>query len=141
MAMQWRGAWVVLAALFIACGQPDARRTAKELRTEIEAYEHAAPAANEDRIAALFAKLDAEIAALRADELSKPPADRTEITAQRETLEAERRDLQTAYLKARVARLGVATEEALRGMADQLGKGLEDAGRRLRDSTRQGDAP
>ncbi len=139
--MPWRGACVVLAVLAVSCGQRGAQKTAQELRSEIEAYERAAPAADEDRIAALFAKLDAEIAAIRADELSKPPAERAEMTAQREALETERRDLQTAYLKARVARLGVATEEALRGMADQLGKGLEDAGRMLRDSTRDRAAP
>jgi hypothetical protein len=136
--MPWRSACVVLVVFALACGQPAGEKTAQELRGEIDAYERAASTANEDRIAALFAKLDAEIATLRADELSKPPAERGEIAAQREQLEGERRDLQTAYLKARVARLGVATEEALRGMADQLGKGLEDAGRALRDSTREG---
>jgi hypothetical protein len=132
--MSWRAACVVLAVFALACGQPAGQKTAQELRGEIDAYEHAASTANEDRIAALFAKLDADIATLRADELSNPPAERGEIAAQREQLEGERRELQTAYLKARVARLGVATEEALRGMADQLGKGLEDAGRALRES-------
>src|ERR1044072_3533752 len=97
--MPWRVACVVLALLLAACGQP---KTAEDLRNEIAAYERAEPKANEERIAALFAKLDAEIAALRADELSKAPADRGDVTARREALEAERREVQTAYVKARV---------------------------------------
>jgi len=138
--VEWRRAGLVLGVWLVACGTP-APRTAEDLRAEIAKYEHADAAASEERIAALFAKLDAEIAALRADELAKAPEERAESTRRREALTAERRELQSAYLQARVARLGVAAEEAFRGMAEQLGRGLEDMGRTLRESTREQGAP
>jgi hypothetical protein len=133
-------AWLVAGGLLAACGDPGAR-TAEDLRKEIAAYQRADSAASEERIAALFARLDAELAALRADELAKAPNERAEITRRREALAAERRELQGAYVQARMARLGVAAEEALRGMAEQLGRGLEDMGRALRESGRGEDAP
>ncbi len=132
--MAWRRGWVALALAVAACA-PSATSTPAALRDEIAAYERADPAASEDRIKALFAKLDAEIAALRADELSAAAADRPALAAKREALATERTDLQASYVKARVKRLGVAADEALRGMADQLGRGLEDAGRALREGT------
>jgi len=39
-------------------------------------------------------------------------------------------------VEARVTRLGVQAQDALKGMADQLGRGLEDMGRSLRESSR-----
>jgi hypothetical protein len=132
--MVWRRACITVVVLAVAACTRSGESTANALRDEIAAYERADPAASEDRIAALFAKLDAEIAARRADELEKPPAERPPVTAEREALAATRRDLQAEYLKARIKRLGVAADEALRGMADQLGRGLEDAGRALRDA-------
>jgi hypothetical protein len=125
---------VVLVAL-AACGQRDGSGTAAKLRDDIAAYERGDAGATEDRIAALFAKLDAEIATVRADELSQPQDQRAELTKRREALEAERRDLQGEYLQARVTRLGVQAQDALKGMADQLGRGLEDMGRQLRESS------
>ncbi len=130
--MRWRRWGIVLGfALVAACGATT--DTPAELRDAIAAYERRDPAASEDRIAALFARLDADVASARAEELSMAPSDRAPATARREALEAERRDLEGAYVKARVARLGVAADEALRGMAEQLGRGLEDAGRALRE--------
>jgi Skp family chaperone for outer membrane proteins len=117
--MSWRRASAVLCVVLAACGS-QGPRTSGELRDAIDAYERAEPDASQDRIKALFAKLDAEIA------------------ARRETLAAERRELQSAYLRARVARLGTATEDALETMGEELGKGLEDAGRALRESMREG---
>lgn len=130
--MMLRRRWIVVALVIAACGRATSN-TPAELRDEIAAYERADPAANEDRIASLFAKLDAEVAALRADEMAAAPADRGPLTAKREALAAERTELQTTYAKARVTRLGNAADKAIRGMADQLGRGLEDAGRALRE--------
>jgi hypothetical protein len=135
--MSWRRASAVLCVVLAACGS-QGPRTSGELRDAIDAYERAEPDASQDRIKALFAKLDAEIAALKAEELARPADERREIAARRETLAAERRELQSAYLRARVARLGTATEDALETMGEELGKGLEDAGRALRESMREG---
>ena len=128
---------LVLVAI-AACGQPSATHTAEQLREAIAAYKRGDTGVTEDQIAALFAKLDAEVATARADELSKPAGERGELTKRREGLEADRRDLQGEYLQARVARLGVQAQDALKGMADQLGRGLEDMGRSLRESSRGG---
>jgi transcriptional regulator with XRE-family HTH domain len=117
------------------------RKTADELRETIAAYERGEASATEERIAALFKRLDAEVATLEAEELEKPPADRAEVAARREALAAERRELQTAYVGARVARLGVAADEALKGLGEQIGQGLEEAGRAIRDSMRREGAP
>ena len=127
---------LLAAAALVACGQPAGTHTAAELREAIAAYKRGDAGATEDRIAALFAKLDAEVATVRADELAKPPAERAELTQRREGLEADRRDLQGEYVEARVTRLGVQAQDALKGMADQLGRGLEDMGRSLRESSR-----
>jgi hypothetical protein len=136
--MPWRRASLVLCAALAACTQ---RTTTDELRETIAAYERADAGATEDRIAALFAKLDAEVAALKAEELAKPADAREEVAARREALVAERRGLQTAYLQARVKRLGVAADDALKGLGDQLGQSLEEAGRALRESMRRDGAP
>jgi hypothetical protein len=136
--MPWRRACVVVWIALAACGH---RPTTDELRVTIAAYEHGDAGATEDRIAALFAKLDAEVAAAKADELATPADARAEAAARRATLEAERRDLQIAYLQARVKRLGVAADDALKGLGDQLGRSLEEAGRALRDSMRRDGTP
>ena len=107
-----RTACVVLVAM-AACGQPSATHTAEQLRTAIAAYKRGDEGATEDQIAALFAKLDAEVATARADELSKPAGERAELTKRREGMEADRRDLQGEYLQARVTRLGVQAQDAL----------------------------
>jgi len=127
----------VLVAL-AACGPAAGTHTAEQLRDTIAAYKRGDAGVTEDQVAALFAKLDAEVATVRADELSKPAGERAELTKRREGLEADRRDLQGEYLQARVTRLGVQAQDALKGMADQLGRGLEDMGRSLRESSRGG---
>ena len=134
--MSWRRACVVACIALAACPRP-APQTSTELGTAIDAYEKNEPGASEDRIKALFAKLDAEIAILKADELAQPADKRAEIAARREQLAAERSRLQASYVHARVTRLGSAAEDALKTMGEQIGQGLEDAGRSLRESMRK----
>ena len=133
-----RAAWVAIGVIVAACGGPPSKTT-DELRAAIAAYERGEPGADEERIAALFARVDADIASLRAEELGRPPGERAGVAAEREALVAERSDLAASWTRARIARLGDAAGQALRGVADQLGQGLEDAGRALRESA--GDAP
>jgi hypothetical protein len=133
--MSWRPACVVsILLLAAACAHRDTA-TADELRSAIAAYERGDAGVTDDRITALFARLDSEVSALKADELEQPPDRRADLTARRAELVAARRDLEVAYLRARVKRLGVAADDALKSLGDQLGRGLEEAGRALRDSS------
>jgi hypothetical protein len=125
-----------LALVVGACGGRTSATT-EELRSQIAAYERGDPSASDERIAALFKRLDAEVSTLEAEELEKPPAARSDVAARREKLVADRRELETAYVNARVKRLGVAADEALKGLGDQIGQGLEEAGRAIRDSMRR----
>ena len=133
--MSWRRACLVSTLVVAAACRHHAEATTEELRSQIEAYERGDTAATDDRIAALFARLDAEISSMKAEELEQPPDRRAELAQRRSGLETQRRDLQTAYLQARVKRLGVAADDALRSLGEQLGRGLEDAGRKLRESS------
>jgi hypothetical protein len=130
---------VLLALLAPAgCSRPEAPRTADELRIAIAGYDEGKPGATEDRITALFVRLDADITAGRADAAAAPPASREPLARQVATLEAERRDLQQAWIAARLKRFGNSAGEALRGLGESIGRGLEDAGRRLRESVQEG---
>jgi len=133
---------VLLAALALAaCSRPEAPPpTADQLRTAIEDYRQNKPEATEERITTLFARLDADIATKRADATAASPAAREPLTEQVAALERDRRDLQQAWLTARLTRVGATAGDALRSLGESLGRGLEDAGRRLRESA-AGDVP
>ncbi len=136
------GAGVLLVWLGVGCSKPAAPRTADELRVAIEAYQQQKPGVTEQQIDALFARLDADIAALRADAAARPADQRAEILQQAAALSERRAELQKTYVATRVARFGATAGDMLRGLGEQIGKGLEDAGRRLRDSMHdQGGAP
>jgi hypothetical protein len=126
-------ACVAISLVAIGCSS-SAKLTTDELRAQIEAYKRGDPGVSEDRITALFARLDAEIATVRAEEAETAPPGKAEVTARREALEEDRRTLQADYLKARVARLGDAATKALKSVGDQIGQGLEEAGRKMRDA-------
>jgi hypothetical protein len=121
-----------------ACSRPEAPRTADELRAAIADYDQGKPGASEERITALFARLDADIAARRADAAAEPAGSREQLAQQVATLEQERRALQEAWIAARLKRVGNTAGEALRGLGETIGRGLEDAGRRLRESLEEG---
>lgn len=131
---------VVLGLLpLAACSRPETpRRTADELRAAIEDYRHAEPEATEERVAALFARLDADVAARRADVAEAPAASREPLARELAAVEQERRELQQAWVAARLARAGATAGDALRGFGETLGRGLEDAGRRLREALNEG---
>jgi hypothetical protein len=119
----------------LACGRGEGPKTADELRAAIADYEQQKPDATERRIDALFTRLDADIAALRAEVAAKgTAAPGSRAQEQLATLERDRRELQQAWIAARLKRLGTAAGDTLRGLGESLGRGLEDAGRRLRES-------
>jgi len=132
------GAILLAVAALAGCSKPPAPRTADELRTAIEDYKQGKPEATQERIEALFTRLDAEIATQRADAAARPPESRDAATHQVATLEHQRRDLQQAWIGARLARAGATAGEVLRGLGESLGRGVEDAGRRLRESMQGG---
>lgn len=132
------GAILLAAAALAGCSKPPAPRTADELRTAIENYKQGKPEATQDRIDALFTRLDAEIATQRADAAARPPESRDTAMQQVATVEQQRRDLQQAWIGARLARAGATAGEVLRGLGESLGRGVEDAGRRLRESMQGG---
>ena len=134
------GIALALVTAGVGCSKPAAPKTADELRAAVEAYQQQKPGVTEERIDALFARLDADIAALRAEAAARPADQRGEVLQQATTLSEERAELQKTYVAARVARFGATAGDMLRGLGEQLGKGLEDAGRRLRDSMQDGGA-
>lgn len=122
-----------------ACSSsPDAPRTADELRGAIADYQQNAPEPTDERITALFARLDADLAARRADAAAAPAASREPLLREVATREQERRELQQAWITARLTRVGATASDALRGLGESLGRGLEDAGRRLREALEEG---
>jgi hypothetical protein len=132
--MSWRRACLVSTLVVAAACAHRGAATADQLRTALAAYERGDAGVTDERITALFARLDADVSTLKAEELEAPPDRRAELAARRADLEAQRRDLGAKYLRARVKRLGVAADDALKGLGEQLGHGLEDAGRALRES-------
>lgn len=132
------GAGIVALALALGLGIAMAgcsrTPTSDELRSAIEAYAKDAPEATAEKIDALFAKLDAEIAGLRAEAVQKDGEARSATEQEADDLAQQRRDLHGAYLKARFARVGDAAGKALESAGEAIGKGVEDMGRKLRES-------
>ena len=135
------GTAFLAVAMLAACSKPAAPRTEDELRAAIEDYRQGKPEATQERIEALFARLDAEIASQRADAAATPPQSRDAAAQQVATLEQGRRDLQQQWIAARLARAGATAGEVLRGLGESIGRGMEDAGRKLRDSMQGGTQP
>jgi hypothetical protein len=125
---------LVLAVAAVACSRPS---TADQLRAAIDDYRQDKNGVTAPQVDALFAKLDAEIAAQKADAAAKPANARADDERRIAAAEAERTHLVEQYASAGLERLGRAAGEAARGVGDAIGKGLEDAGRALRDSVRE----
>lgn len=139
---------IVAAVLAAGCGERDGKReasTATRLETAIAARAGGATEPTDEEIDALFARLDAEIAAARADAAEARQAGRAEAAAEAEArardLERRRRELAQAYLEAEVARVGDAAAETVRDLGRRIGEGIEDAGRRIREALEEPEAP
>jgi len=131
MSTRRYAAALLLAALLAACSRSS---TPDELRTAIDDYRQDKNGVTAQQIDALFAKLDAEIAAEKADVAAKPMNARADDERRVAAAEAEQSRLVEAYASARLVRFGRAAGQAAKGVGDAIGKGLEDAGRKLRDS-------
>jgi len=124
---------VLLVPLLGACG-PSEPTTIERLRTAVEDYAAGRPESTDERIAALFAQVDADVAALRAEAAAAEGVARTEAESKARALQQQRLELWQVYVKAKVDRLRGAAEDTVRDLGKQLGQGIEDAGRAIRDS-------
>jgi hypothetical protein len=124
---------VVLAA---GCGErtAPAAPAVERLEVAIAAYVEGAPEPTAEEIDALFVRLDADIAAARADAVEAEGEARITAEARARDLERRRRELMQAYVEARVARLGDAAADTVRDVGRKIGEGIEDAGRKIRES-------
>ena len=131
---------VAILVLLFACGDRE-RATARELRVAIEQYRQTGSPADQARVESLLARLDADIAALRAEAATADDAERAAVNQRLAALEAERADLLREWTEARLARAGDAARNAIEAVGDAVGRGLEDAGRSIRAAARGTGAP
>lgn len=133
---------VLAVVLVVAAGcrsaPPD---TVTELRAAIATWRTTGAPADEKRIDALFLRLEAEIAGLKADAAQATDETRPALDDAVRQREADRSSLQHAWLEARMARLGDAAGAAVQGLGESLGRGLEAAGRTMRESMEAGRRP
>jgi hypothetical protein len=124
---------VLVLPLLGACGSSEPA-TIERLRAAMADYAAGKPEPTEERIAALFAQVDADVAALRAEAAAMEGTARTEAESRARALQEERLALWQAYVKAKVDRLRGAAEDTVRDLGKQLGQGIEEAGRAIRES-------
>jgi len=93
-------------------------------------YEARKSEPTEPQIDALFAQVDADIARLRADAAADPQSG-----AAGEAAELQRRstELRRRYVAAKVERLRGAAEDTVRDVGKEIGRNLEEAGRRMQE--------
>jgi hypothetical protein len=122
-------------ALVVAAGcQGPAERAADRARADIAAYAKEPNDARHADVDADFARLEAEIATLRA-EAARQDGDARERTEERvAALEGTRDDLRAEYLRAQAHAVTNAAEKAVRSVGETIGRGLEEAGKRIREA-------
>lgn len=129
-----------LLGLAVALGVAGCSRTTAidELRNAIAAYGQGTPEATAEKIDALFAQVDADVAALRARAATQEGDARASAEQEADDLARQRRELHAEYLKARFARAGDAAGQALQSAGEAIGKGIEEMGRKIRESAAGG---
>jgi hypothetical protein len=123
----------LVVALFGGCGSSE-RATIERLRAAVESYAAGKAEPTEEQIAALFAQVDADVAALRAEAAASEGKARTEAESGASALQQQRLELWQQYVKAKVDRLRGAAEDTVRDIGKQIGQGIEEAGRAIRES-------
>lgn len=126
----------LLAAFLMTgcCGGERASADVEHVEETLAEYRHdPSPAAAAD-VEAAFARLDAKIAAMRAEALREDEDDRAELDARVAELEARRSALRRESVDAGMRAAGAAAGDALRNIGESLGKQLEEAGRKLREA-------
>ena len=132
--------WVVALVLAAGC-QSAGERAATRLRADLAAYAAEPSDARRAQVDADFARLEAEIAALRAKATRQEDAKRSRTQAEVASLERTRDDLRADYLHAQARAVTDAAEKAMRSVGESIGRGIEEAGKRIRDAARGTNAP
>ena len=84
----------------------------------------------EPQIDALLAQVDADEAKLRADAAADP---RSKAGSEAAELQRRTTELRRRYVAARVERLRGAAEDTVRDVGKEIGRNLEEAGRRMQE--------
>lgn len=121
-----------VALLPAACSRPT--DIPAEIEAQIEAYRKEPSDALQTRIEASFAKLDAEIAQLRADAEAKTGAAKDETLAQADALSARASELRKSWYGARFGAASDAAKEAVKQLGVTIGKGIESAGEKMKNA-------
>ena len=120
--------------LVVAGCRGPAERAVERARADIAAYAREPSDARRADVDADFARLEAEIAALRAEAARQDGAARERTHEQVAALERTRDDLHAEYLRAQAHAVTHAAEKAVRSVGETIGRGLEEAGKRIREA-------
>ena len=115
-----------VAVLPAACSRPT--DIPAEIEAQIEAYRKEPSDLLQSRIEASFAKLDAEIAQIRADAETKTGSAKEEALAKANALSARASELRKGWYGARFGAASDAAKEAVKQLGATIGKGIESAG-------------
>lgn len=105
-----------------------------QIAAQIEAYRNEPSDALQSRIEASFAKLDAEIAEIRADAETGTGAAKGDALAKADALSARASELRKSWYGARFAAAGEAAKNAVKQLGVTLGQGLESAGAKMKSA-------
>jgi hypothetical protein len=121
-----------VAVLPAACSRPT--DVPAEIEAQIEAYRKEPSDLLQTRIEASFAKLDAEIAEIRAGAGAKTGAAKDEALAQADALSARASELRKSWYGARFGAASDAAKEAVKQLGVTIGKGIESAGEKMKNA-------
>jgi Skp family chaperone for outer membrane proteins len=122
----------VLVSLPAACSR--STDLPAQIDAQIQAYRAEPSDALQSRIEASFAKLDAEIAELRADAETRTGAAKDDALAKADALSARAGELRKSWYGARFAAAGEAAKNAVKQLGVSLGQGLESAGQKMKSA-------
>ena len=105
---------------------------ADRVRSDIAAYAKDPSEARRAAVEADFARIDADIAALRADAALKNGSARELTERQIAELQRTRDDVHREFLLAEAHVVGDATKKAVGSVGEEIGRCLEEAGKRIR---------
>lgn len=121
-----------LAILPAACSRPT--DIPAEIEAQIQAYRKEPSDALQSRVEASFAKLDAEIAEMRADAETRTGAAKDEAVAKADALAARESELRKSWYGARFGAASDAAKNAVKQLGASIGKGLESAGEKMKNA-------
>lgn len=123
-------ATVVVALILSSVSFAD-KGTTERLRAEIESYKQHPTDAQQARIEASFAELDAQIARTKADAADSDGAAKERATQRAEQLGKTRDELKSAYNSARIDRLTGGAKDTARSVEQSVAGALKNAQRKI----------